>query len=239
MKKYKRRFKAVLFDMDGVIIDSEWYWTKTEKEFAQKNGLVYNQAYRRRIMALSPPELAKTLRQFFGLKKSEKQIMKERDQMALDIYKKKAKLLPGFLPLVKKVFAKGGSRSIALVSSSPWHWIQPILRRFKLKKYFEQIISAEEMKDKRGKPHPAIYLFTARRLKVKPKDCLVFEDSINGIKAAKAAGMFCVAVPDRRWIKDRRGMGEADLVVESLGDKKLLNLFNENFKSQAPDSKNK
>ncbi len=82
------------------------------------------------------------------------------------------------------------------------------------------------MKDKRGKPHPAIYLFAAKRLGVHPKDCLVFEDSVNGIKAAKAAGMFCVAAPDRRWIKDRRGIGKADLIVSSLRDKKISRILN-------------
>ncbi len=214
MKVFSKKWKAILFDMDGVVIDSELYWSKTEKEFAQKNNLVYNQDYRRRIMALSPPELAKTLRHFFGLTKSEKEIIKERDKMALDIYQKKAKLLAGFLPLIKK--ARKEKYKIALVSSSPWRWIRPILRRFKLKRYFDKIISAEDLPDGRGKPHPAIYLFAAKKLGVRPKDCLVFEDSVNGIKAAKAAGMFCVAVPDKRWIKDRKGIEEADLIIDSL-----------------------
>lgn len=223
MKELSKKWKAILFDMDGVVIDSELYWSEKEKEFARKNGLVYNQDYRRRIMALSPPELAKTLRHFFGLTKSEQEIIKERDEMALDIYKKKAKLMAGFLSLVKK--AKKKKYKIALVSSSPRHWIRPILRRFKLKKYFDEIISAEEMPDGRGKPHPAIYLFAAKKLAVQPKDCIVFEDSVNGVKAAKAAGMFCVAAPDKRWIKNRKGMERADLIVSSLRDKKISSIL--------------
>lgn len=219
----KKQFKAVLFDMDGILINSELYWTKIENQFAKKYGLNYNQGYRRQIMGLSEIELAQIMRQKFKVKKSVKQIMAERNKMALIIYQKWAQPLPGALSLIKKV--KQRDLRTALVSSSPWAWINPILRRFKLKKYLDQIISAEDMKDKRGKPHPAIYLFAARRLKVKPKDCLVFEDSINGIKAAKAARMFCIAVPDRRWIKDWRGVGEANLVVASLRDKKVLNLF--------------
>ncbi|KKS13235.1 MAG: hypothetical protein UU69_C0010G0010 [Candidatus Magasanikbacteria bacterium GW2011_GWA2_41_55] len=147
--------------------------------------------------------------------------MTERGFMALGIYKKEAKLLPDFLLLIKKLH---GKYKIALVSSSPFKWINPILRRFKIKKYFDEIISAEEMRDGHGKPHPAIYLFAARRLGVRPKDCLVFEDSVNGVKAAKAAGMFCVAVPGV-WVKDRRGVGEADLVAKHLGDRKIVEIL--------------
>lgn len=220
----KRRFKAVLFDMDGVLIDSEFYWTKTEEEFAVRHHLRFNENYRRQIMALSPWELAETLREKFRLPEPAGQIMAERDRLASVIYQKLAKPLPGVFSLLRKV-KKAGLKT-ALVSSSPWEWIKPILRRFKLRRYFHEIISADDLKDKRGKPHPAIYLFAAKKLKVKPEDCLVFEDSINGVKAAKAAGMFCVAVPDRRWIKDRRGMGKADLVVSSLIDIKIFNILN-------------
>lgn len=203
--------------MDGIIIDSEIYWEKIEKEYARIKGLKYTDVYRREIMALSERELAEVLRARYGLTETVEQIVTERGKMALGIYQKKAKLLPGFLPLIKKI---RGKYKIALVSSSPFKWINPILRRFKIKKYFDEIVSAEEMRDGRGKPHPAIYLFAGRRLRVRPKDCLVFEDSVNGVKAAKSAGMFCVAVPGK-WVKDRRGIGEADLVARSLGDRRI------------------
>lgn len=217
----KERFKAVLFDMDGIIIDSEIYWEKIELKYAAGKGIKYSQKYHRDIMALSPPELAEVLQKKYGLSETVEQIMAERNILALQIYKKKAKLMSGFLNLIKKL---QGKYKIALVSSSPFEWIDSILRRFKLRPYFDEIISAEEMRDGHGKPHPAIYFFAARRLKVKPKDCLVFEDSVNGIKAAKAAGMFCVAVPGV-WVKDRRGIGEADLVVKHLGDGKIIEIL--------------
>lgn len=217
----KKRFKAVLFDMDGIVIDSEIYWEKIEKKYARIKGLKYTEAYRREIMALSERELAEVLRARYGLKEAMEQIVAERGDMALGIYQKKAKLLPGFLLLIKKI---RGKYKIALVSSSPFEWINLILQRFKLRPYFDEIISAEEMSDGRGKPHPAIYFFAARRLKVRPKECVVFEDSVNGVKAAKAAGMFCVAVPGK-WVKDRRGVGEANLVVRHLGDRRIVQLL--------------
>lgn len=216
----KKRFKAVLFDMDGIVIDSEIYWEKIEKEYARLKGLKYTLPYRRDIMALSERELAEVLRARYGLKETVEQIVAERGDMALGIYKKEAKLLPGFLPLIKKI---RGKYKIALVSSSPFEWINLILQRFKLRPYFDEIVSAEEMRDGRGKPHPAIYLFAARRLHVRPAECLVFEDSVNGVKAAKSAGMFCVAVPGP-WVKDRRGVGEADVVAKSLKDKEIEKL---------------
>ncbi|MBI5023082.1 MAG: HAD family phosphatase [Candidatus Magasanikbacteria bacterium] len=217
----KKKFKAVMFDMDGIVINSEIYWEKIEKEYARLKGLKYTDAYRRAIMALSEKELAEVLRARHGLKETVDQIVAERGVMALVIYQKEAKLLPDFLSLIKKL---RGKYKIALVSSSPFKWINPILRRFKIKKYFDEIVSAEEMRDGHGKPHPAIYLFAARRLKVLSKECLVFEDSVNGVKAAKAAGMFCVAVPGA-WVKDRRGMGEADLVAKHLGDGKIAEIL--------------
>lgn len=217
----KRRFKAVLFDMDGIIIDSEIYWERIEKEYARIKGLKYSEDYRRTIMALSERELAQVLRARYGLKETVEQIVAERGAMALGIYQKKAKLLPDFLSLIKKL---RGKYKIALVSSSPFEWIDLILERFKLRPYFDEIVSAEEMRDGHGKPHPAIYLFAGRRLRVRPAECLVFEDSVNGVKAAKAAGMFCVAVPGP-WVKDRRGVGEADLVVKHLGDRRITHLL--------------
>lgn len=223
MKKNKRQFKAAFFDMDGILIDSELYWTKIEKKFAEKYGLTYNQNYRREIMGLSEIELAQIVRQKFKVKKSIKQILAERNKTALIIYQKWAQPLPGALSLIKKIKQRG--LKTALVSSSPWNWINPILRRFKLRKQLDAIISAEDMLDNHGKPHPAIYLFAAQRLKVEPKDCLVFEDSVNGIKAAKAAGMFCVAVPDKRWVKDRQGIAVADVVAGSLRDKKISKIL--------------
>lgn len=207
--------------MDGVIIDSEIYWEKIEKKYARIKSLKYTEAYRREIMALSERELAEVLRARHGLIETVEQIVAERGEMALGIYKKEAKLLPGFLPLIKKL---RGKYKIALVSSSPFKWINLILRRFKLRPYFDEIISAEEMRDGHGKPHPAIYLFAARRLRVRPVECLVFEDSVNGIKAAKSAGMFCMAVPGK-WVKDRRGLGEADLVASRLGDRKITEIL--------------
>lgn len=219
-----KKFRAILFDMDGVIIDSEFYWSKIEEKFAVKHGLDYNSRYRRRIMALSPVEIAQVLRKEFGIRESAKKIIAERNKLAREIYQKRAKLLPGFLSMIQKLRRR--DYKIALVTSSPRSWIRPILRRFKLKRWFDAIISAENMPDNRGKPHPAIYLFAAKKLGVRPDDCLVFEDSVNGVKAAKAARMFCVAVPDRRWIEDRRGMEEVDLVVKSLRDKKILKILN-------------
>ncbi|MBI5731851.1 MAG: HAD family phosphatase [Candidatus Magasanikbacteria bacterium] len=223
MKKFLP-WRAVLFDMDGIIIDSEVYWYAAEKKFAEKHGLNYTEKYRRGIMAVSPEELARIFQRRFGLKEKARQIIMERNRLAMDIYCRQARLLPGFLELMKKV-RRAGFKT-ALVSSSPFLWVNPVLRRFKLKKYFDNIISAEEMPDKRGKPHPAIYLWSAKQLKVKPRECLVFEDSVNGVKAAKAAGMFCVAVPDKRWIKDRRGIGAADLAAASLKDKKIFSILN-------------
>ncbi|MEK9158722.1 MAG: HAD family phosphatase [Patescibacteria group bacterium] len=219
----KTKIKAILFDMDGIIIDSEVYWAKLEKKFAEAHGIKFTPAYRRYIMARSEREVAAIFKHEFGFKESEEEIRRERDKIAYNIYHHQAKLMPGFLMLAKK-FNQDGFL-VALVSSSPYAWINPILRRLHLRPFFKKIVSADDMRDGRAKPDPAIYLFSAKQLKVKPQECLVFEDSINGMRAAKAAGMTCVIIPDRRWVKDRRGAGEANLIATSLKDKRILKML--------------
>lgn len=219
----KRKFKAVLFDLDGVIIDSELYWNKIEEYFAQEHGLRYNNQYRRQIMALSLQEMAEVLHNRFGVREPIKRIVSERNRLALDIYHHRAKLLPGFLSLIKRINQDG--YQVALVSSSPRSWIKPVVKRLKLKKWFDKIISADDLTDKHAKPHPAIYLLAARILKVKPAQCIVLEDSVNGVKAAKSAGMFCVAVPDKRWLSDWRGIKRADIVAKTLKDKRITKIL--------------
>lgn len=220
---HKRKFKAVLFDLDGVVIDSELYWNKIEECFALEHGLRYNNQYRRKIMALSPQEMAELFHDRLGVREPIKRIIAERNQMAKKIYRHRAKLLPGFLSLIKRINQDG--YLIALVSSSPKNWIKPVVKRLNLKKWFDKIISADDLADKHAKPHPAIYLLTARILKVKPAECVVFEDSVNGVKAAKAAGMFCLAVPDKRWLKDWRGIRRANLVAKTLKDKRITKIL--------------
>lgn len=219
-----QKFKAILFDMDGVIVDSELYWNKVEKEFAKMYGIKYGVEYRRKIMARSAINIAEIFINDFGVKASIKKIIADRNKLAIDIYKTKAKLLPGFLSLIEKI--KKNNYKTALVSSSSMLWINLILKRYKLNKYFDHIISADELSDGNGKPNPEIYLLAAKEVSISPRECLVFEDSVNGVKSAKAAGMYCVAVPNTRWVKDTRGIGLANIVVKTLKDKRIEKILN-------------
>jgi len=219
-----KKFKAILFDMDGIIVDSELYWTKIEKEFACMYGIQYNTEYRRKIMARSAKNIAEIFINDFGVQATIKKIIADRNKLAIDIYKTKAKLLPGFIELIEKI--KKNNYKTVLVSSSSMLWINLILNRFKLRKYFDHIISADKMLDGHSKPFPDIYLLAAKEIGVAAKDCLVFEDSVNGVKSAKMAGMYCVAVPDKRWIKETRGIGLADVMAKTLKDKRIEKILN-------------
>lgn len=217
-----KKWAAVFFDLDGIVIDSEKRWPKVERIFTHRHHLSFDAEYERRLMSLSPLELAATLKKYYQLPETEKEIIKERDRLAKDIYAIKAKLLPGFLSLIK--FLKRVGYRTALVTSSPYRWIDPVANRLELRQWFEKIISSDDLVDNLSKPHPAIYLLAAKKMGVEPEQCLVFEDSVNGVLSAKAAGMFCVAVPGS-WVKDRRGLERAEVMAQRLNESRVKKLF--------------
>lgn len=119
--------------------------------------------------------------------------------------------MPGVLAALETVKAAG--LPIAIASSSSEDLIRAVMRRLRIEEYIQAIFSAED--EAEGKPHPAVYLRAAERLGVPPEACAALEDSPNGVLAAKAAGMYCIAVPDRFLAGDPR-MNEADLRLDSL-----------------------
>ena len=119
--------------------------------------------------------------------------------------------MPGVMDALATVYDAG--LPIAIASSSSEELIRAVMRRLGIERYITAICSADD--EAEGKPHPAVYLTAARRLGIPPEECLALEDSPNGVLAAKAAGMYCIAVPDRFLAGDPR-MDEADLRLDSL-----------------------
>jgi HAD superfamily hydrolase (TIGR01509 family) len=202
--------KAVIFDMDGVMIDSEPLWEKTERILLAKRNIDYNPTYREKIVGLSQNDSARLLKETFNLPETIKELISERVETLLSLYERELELVAELVNLLKQVQESGFL--LALASSSPIRVINFVLDRFALKGFFSIVVSGDDIE--LGKPNPDIYLHTARGLGVKPEECVVIEDSINGVKAAKRAGMFCIAVPDRRL--NQKEFQVADLVVDSL-----------------------
>ncbi|GIW47228.1 MAG: phosphatase [Deltaproteobacteria bacterium] len=204
--------KAVIFDMDGVMIDSEPIWEKTERILLKRRGINYEATYREKIVGLNQRDSALLLKETFGLPESIEELIEERISILLDLYKKELKPIPGLIYLLEQLKEKGFL--IALASSSPLRVINFVLDKLSLKDFFSTVVSGEMVE--RGKPYPDIYLYAADKLKVMPKECVVIEDSINGVRAAKSAGMRCIAIPDKRLPLDK--FMEADVIVDKLSE---------------------
>ena len=207
--------KAVIFDMDGVMIDSEPLWEKTERIMLGRKGIEYNPTYRDKIVGLNQNDSGKLLRETFNLPETVEEIIAGRVGILLGLYERELGLVPGLLPLLKELGESG--LLLALASSSPIEAINFVLHTFSLGEFFTVVVSGDTIP--LGKPHPDIYLHTANNLGIEPSECVVIEDSINGVKSAKRAGMICLAVPDKRL--SLKEFQIADLIVDSLNEVSL------------------
>lgn len=219
--------KAVIFDMDGVLIDSEPFWQEAQKEVFKKVGVEVTDSMCLETMGLRIDEVVAHWYLKFRWNEIPPREVEDRIiQGVIDRVHSSGVLLPcvhDALELFKKKKIK-----IALASSSASRLIQTVLGKFDLKAHFEVIHSAEH--ESYGKPHPAIYLSTAKLLKVPPTSCLAIEDSFNGLIAAKAARMKTIVIPDRaHW--DQTRFDIADVKLKSLAE--IAGTFLDRFNDSA------
>jgi HAD superfamily hydrolase (TIGR01509 family) len=205
--------QAFIFDMDGVIVDSELHWKSVEGYYLRQLVPGWTEADQARAIGLSLDNLFAMLRDDYGYSGSEEEFLETYHANARRIYTEQVSLLPGFEGLLEMLHANGVK--LALASSSPRAWIDWMLDRFDLRPSFDMTVSAEEVGGE-GKPSPAIYLYTAQRLGVDPARCVVAEDSRNGVLAARAAGMYCIGL--RNGFNDDQDLSEANIIVNGLGE---------------------
>jgi len=203
--------RAAIFDMDGLLIDSEPFWRASEIEVFATVGLTLTDAQCERTTGLRIDEVVAHWHGAHPWDDPQPAVITERivDGLIRRVREGGAKL-PGVDAAIAKCRDQG--LRLALASSSARRIIDATLDRLALTDTFEVIASAED--DRYGKPHPSVFLRTAELLGVAPTECLVFEDSLNGVIAAKAARMHVVAVPERQ---DPR-FAIADRVLSSLAD---------------------
>lgn len=210
--------KAIIFDMDGVLINSEYWWQLWEKKFMLQELGEWGSQQQSKIIGRSLLDIYTILQKEYRIKSTWRQFKASYNQAAKQIYQHQCSLMSG-VPQILKQIQQQGIR-IALASSSFHAWIKMVVERFKLQSYFTVIVSAQNV-GSHGKPAPDIYLYTAQQLKTIPTECLVIEDSSNGILSAKTAGMSVVGY--QTAFNKSHDLTKADMVVTDL--KILLNLF--------------
>src|SRR5258707_3961437 len=189
-QKQNGKIAAVIFDMDGVLVDSEVYWQQSREDFARALGKVWTLDDHRACMGRSTIEWAEVMRERLNLDWSLDQIIAETKARVIAHYEERLPVLPGALEAVR---AAASAYKVALASGSATAIIQLVMQRTGLDQVFEAVIYGDDIPH--GKPAPDIYLEAARRLGVLPEQSVGIEDSANGLRSLKAAGMRAIAVP--------------------------------------------
>ncbi len=193
--------QAIIFDMDGLLIDSEPIWREAEKEVFSGVGINLTDEMCFTTVGLRIDEVVGHWHSKFPWDVPSKEIIKENIIVkVIELILEKGEILPGVLETIEYFHSK--KYPLAIASASSMRIIEAVTEKLQLKKYFTVIHSAEN--EEFGKPHPAVFISTAKKLNIAPQNCLVFEDSVNGVIAAKAARMKVIAVPENILYEDKR-----------------------------------
>lgn len=204
---------AVVFDLDGVIIDSEQVWNEAREQLVRERGGTWHEHATADMMGMSSKEWSQYMHDRLGVPMDPAAINDEVVRRVISIYERGLPLLPHAVETARELAAHW---PLGLASSSNRPIIDLVLERSGLAPCFAVVISSEEVE--RGKPAPDVYLAVARGLGVDPKDCVAIEDSTNGIKSAVTAGMRTIAVPNPHFPPADDVLAMAALVVPSLAD---------------------
>jgi HAD superfamily hydrolase (TIGR01509 family) len=204
---------AVIFDLDGVLINSEHVWDEVRQQLAEERGGRWSDSASRDMMGMSSPEWSRYMRDVVGLDDEPEQISAETVRRLEERYRVEIPLIPGAEQAVERLAARW---PLGLASSSNRELIDLVLEGSRLDRFFRATVSSEEVS--RGKPAPDVYLETARLLGAEPTRCVAVEDSENGIHAAKAAGMRTVAIPNPQYPPADDALETSDVILASLED---------------------
>ena len=204
---------AVVFDLDGVLLQSEEVWDAVRERYVRERGGRYDDEVQRAMMGMSAPEWSRFLHEEAGVPDEPDAINDEVVRRMLAAYRDELPLLPGAVAAVQRTAA---AFPLALASSSNREVFEEVLELTGIAGCFSATVSSGEVE--RGKPAPDVYLEAARRLGVDPTHCAAVEDSHAGIRSAKSAGMRVVAIPNAAYPPDEEALELADVVVRSLDD---------------------
>ena len=205
--------EAVVFDLDGVLLDSEQIWDEVREQLARERGGRWHDGAQRAMMGMSSTEWSQYMHDEIGLPESPEEISAEVVRRLEERYRQHLPLLDGAVEAVERLAARW---PLGIASSSNREVIDLVLELSELAPFFKVTVSSEEVA--RGKPAPDVYLEAARRLGVAPEQSAAIEDSENGIRAAKAAGMRVIAIPNPHFPPDPEALEQADITLGSLAE---------------------
>ncbi|MEV0386184.1 HAD family phosphatase [Nonomuraea sp. NPDC050643] len=200
-----------MFDLDGVLVDSEPVWEEVRRAFVAEHGGAWQPDTQSRLMGMSTGEWAAYLREL-GVRMEPDEIARGVVEEMAARYRDGVPLMPGAVEAVRRLSA---SLTLGLASSSPRRLIDVVLDAAGLAEYFAATVSTEEVP--RGKPAPDGYVEAARRIEVEPGACVAVEDSSNGLRSAYAAGMRVIAIPHPRYPPAPDALALAWRVLPDLG----------------------
>ncbi len=200
---------AVVFDLDGVLLDSEAVWSSARQELVRRRGGHWTQAAAREMLGMSSREWSRYMRDRLALEMDPKEISAAVVQLVAESYERELPVIAGADAVLRELAARW---PLALASSANRQIIELVLARSGWRDLFKVTVSSEEVAH--GKPAPDVYLEATRRLALAPARCVAVEDSAAGIRSARAAGLVVVAVPNRDFPPDAEALGRADLVID-------------------------
>jgi HAD superfamily hydrolase (TIGR01509 family) len=204
---------AVVFDMDGVIVDSEQVWDDVRERYVRENGGTYTDSATRDMMGMSSHEWSRYMAESLGVPGTPEEINAAIVERMLERYGEAPPLIPGAVDAVRRCAARW---PLAVASSSNPELIEVVLDVAGLHDVIPVVVSSQEVA--RGKPAPDVYVEAARRLGVDPHACAAVEDSHNGIRSAKAAGMRVIALPNPHFPPDAEALAHADVVLRAIDE---------------------
>jgi beta-phosphoglucomutase family hydrolase len=218
--------KAVIFDMDGVLIDSEPLHFEVDKMVLQELNINKSEHYLERFVGYTNPAMWKIIKSEYTIEKSIEELIALQMTIKLKfLADSNYQAISGIKELLTEI--KSNNIPIGIASSSPRVFIEAVIDKLKILAYFDNWISGEEVE--KSKPEPDVFLKSSELLKVNPSECIVIEDSRSGTIAAKSAGMKCVGF--RNINSGNQDLSKADIIIDKISDinfSKMKALFEEN-----------
>lgn len=215
--------KAVIFDLDGTVIDTEQMWAAATWQMLIARGISYDQGIQKKIHdavhGLPPIIACDIVKKMFGLSESVEHLAREKSERALSLMKGNIKLISGFAEFHNQLTSKSVLTAIATNCSD--YFIQNANQEVGLSHFFGAHLYGITSVNYKAKPDPAIYLYASSRLGLKPEECIAIEDSKAGILAAKNAGMICFGI---NTADDENNLADADVIISNYHDINLESL---------------